>query len=277
MIIQNNAHLYINKFNSSLYLTAEEELNLLTQFNTTGNEKFLENIILSHLRLVHKLARQYSYSNTEIDDLIQEGTIGLIKAAQNFDSTKGFRFSTYARWWVRSAILEYRVQNHSLVKIGTTQAQRKIYFNLQKVKHKLNLSDIKCFTPLELKTIAKELEVTEHEILDMHSRLTQTDMSLNTPANIEDEDTEILDYVEAREIAHDILYIEKQDKQQKQRLLNQAMNLLSKRERDILIARRLQETPQTLEDLAAQYNISRERIRQIENRVIEKLQDFVKI
>ncbi len=277
MILQNSTHLYINKFNSSLYLTAEEELNLLTQFNTTGNEKFLENIILSHLRLVHKLARQYSYSNTEIDDLIQEGTIGLIKAAQNFDSTKGFRFSTYARWWVRSAILEYRVQNHSLVKIGTTQAQRKIYFNLQKVKHKLNLSDIKCFTPLELKTIAKELEVTEHEILDMHSRLTQTDMSLNTPANIEDEDTEILDYVEAREIAHDILYIEKQDKQQKQRLLNQAMNLLSKRERDILIARRLQETPQTLEDLAAQYNISRERIRQIENRVIEKLQDFVKV
>lgn len=275
--MKNSTEIYINSIINMPYLTAEEELKLLTAFNSTGDSKFTDDIVTSHMRLVYKLARKYWYPSVTLEDLISEGTVGLLQAVQTFDVSRGFRFSTYARWWVRASILEYKMHNSSLVKIGTTAGQKTLYFNLNKVKDRLNLSGIKSLTPSETQVIADELEVSVAEVLDMNSRLLQQDTSLHTPTNnTEDSTAELLDYVEARETAHDVLYIEEHDSKLKKKLLYQAMGLLSDRERAIITARRLQEAPITLEELSSQYSISRERIRQIEKRVIEKLQDYIK-
>jgi RNA polymerase sigma-32 factor len=266
---------YLEKVNKLPYLTPEEELSLANDFSLTGNVEAAHKLVTSHLRLVVKIAAGFRNYGLPMLELISEGNIGLMQAVKKFDASKGFRLSTYAMWWIKAAMQEYVLHSWSLVKIGTTAAQKKLFFNLRKIKSRLEKIDNRSLSPKEIAQIAQELDVSEREVMDMDSRLSQADQSLNAPIMRDEEAGEMIDLIPARDPGYDVVLAENQDMKRKKAMLVHAMSTLNEREREIITARRLQEEPATLEDLSKAYNISRERVRQIENRAMEKLQAAV--
>lgn len=267
---------YMDKVNKLPYLTPEEEYMLAKRLADHQDLDAAHKLITSHLRLVVKIAMGFRGYGLPLLEMISEGNIGLMQAVKKFDPEKGFRLSTYAIWWIRAAIQEYVLRSWSLVKIGTTAAQKKLFFNLKKLKGRINKIDNSVLSPEEVSTIARELDVTEQEVLEMDSRLSFADKSLNTPISEDDESGgEVIDFMASDAENQENILAESQELKRKRSLFAKAMENLNERERDIILARRLAEKPATLEDLSIEYGISRERVRQIENRAIEKMQEYV--
>jgi RNA polymerase sigma-32 factor len=255
-------------------LSPEREAALAGAWRQNGDEAALRELVGSHLRLVIKIARGFAGYGLPIADLIAEGNVGLLQAAQKFDPDRGFRFATYAIWWIRAAIQEHILHSASLVKMGTTAAQKKLFFNLRHIKGRLDQSGAGDLPPEAVATIAAELGVPEKDVVEMNQRLAGADSSLNATMR-DDGETEWLDRLVDEAPSQETVLAEADETAERRRLLAGAMAALSERERQILIDRRLREVPLTLDDLSRRFNVSRERIRQIEVRAVEKLQKGV--
>jgi len=255
-------------------LSPEREQELATAWRDQRDRAALTQLLGSHLRLVVKLARGYSGYGLPLADLVAEGNVGLMQAAEKFDPDRGFRFATYAMWWIRAAIQEYILHSWSLVKMGTTAAQKKLFFNLRRLKGQmaeLEQGDL----PAEVVTkIATELDVSETEVVEMNRRLGGADNSLNAlmGGNGADSDSEWMDMLVDEGPSQESIVAERDELQQRRALLDVALKKLNPRERDIIFERRLKDEPSTLEELSHRYAVSRERIRQIEVRAFEKVQ-----
>ena len=273
---ENDIYPYLKKINQFPMLTDEEEKKLAIDWLKNGNTKAAQKLVTSHLRLVAKIAMGYRGYGLPLFDLISEGNLGLIQAIRKFDPDKGFRLATYAIWWIRASIQEYVLHSWSLVKIGTTAAQKKLFFNLRRLRNQLKKYEEGYLTNDQIKSISQDLGVTEDEVKQMEGRVFKQDFSLNTPLNDEN-DSEWIDQVEDDNIDV-VTRVEERDELDKRKALyNQAVKKLEPRELEILTARRLDEEPKTLEDLSQKYSISRERVRQIENKAIKKLQEEIKL
>ncbi|MSO73336.1 MAG: RNA polymerase sigma factor RpoH [Rhodospirillaceae bacterium] len=252
-------------------LEPEEEYMLAHRFADHGDTEAAHKLVTSHLRLVAKIAMGFRFYGLPVSDLISEGNIGLMRAVKKFEPERGFRLATYAMWWIKAAINEYVLNSWSLVKIGTVAAQKKLFFNLRKLKAKLGVYEEGDIPMEAAKTIAKRLDVTTKEVIDMNRRLSRSDASLNQMV-VEDGDTERQDLLVDDKPSQESALIEKQDRVLGASLLHQALTTLTDRERRIIEERRLAENPRTLEAIGADYGISRERVRQIENQAFAKLQ-----
>lgn len=273
---ENDIYPYLKKINQFPMLTDEEEKKLAIDWLKNGNTKAAQKLVTSHLRLVAKIAMGYRGYGLPLFDLISEGNLGLIQAIRKFDPDKGFRLATYAIWWIRASIQEYVLHSWSLVKIGTTAAQKKLFFNLRRLRNQLKKYEEGYLSNDQIKSISQDLGVTEDEVKQMEGRVFNQDFSLNTPLNDEN-DSEWIDQVEDGNIDV-VTRVEERDELDKRKALyNQAVKKLEPRELEILTARRLDEEPKTLEDLSQKYSISRERVRQIENKAIKKLQEEIKL
>lgn len=273
---ENDIYPYLKKINQFPMLTYEEEKKLAIEWLKNGNTKAAQKLVTSHLRLVAKIAMGYRGYGLPLFDLISEGNLGLIQAIRKFDPDKGFRLATYAIWWIRASIQEYVLHSWSLVKIGTTAAQKKLFFNLRRLRNQLKKYEEGYLTNDQIKSISQDLGVTEDEVKQMEGRVFNQDFSLNTPLNDEN-DSEWIDQVEDNNIDVVTRVEEKDELDKRKALYNQAVKKLEPRELEILTARRLDEEPKTLEDLSQKYSISRERVRQIENKAIKKLQEEIKL
>ncbi len=266
-----NLFRYLDKVRNFPMLSEAEELALARRWRDSYDEAAVARLAGSHLRMVVKMAMNNRGYGLPVAELISEGNLGLVQAIQKFDPERGFRLSTYARWWIRAAIQDYILRSWSLVKIGTTAAQKKLFFSLRKLKRQLREVEEGELTPETVSWIASELAVPEAEVVQMNRRLAGPDYSLNAPLR-EAEDGEWQDLL-VDEAAGDqeTLFAEREELLQRRRMLGAAMKQLNERERHILIERRLRDQPITLEGLSREYSISRERVRQIEVRAYEKL------
>ncbi|MDB2414626.1 RNA polymerase sigma factor RpoH [Rickettsiales bacterium] len=263
---------YLDKVNKFPYLTAEEEIELAKDWSENGDVDAAHKLVTSHLRLVVKMATSFKGYGLPILELISEGNIGLMHAVKKFDHKKGFRLSTYAMWWIRASMQEYILRSWSLVKIGTTAAQKKLFFNLRRLKGQLDKVDNTALSPEDVASIASELGVNQGDVIEMDSRISLSDKSLNDPSYSDDEPGELIDNLECSSQSHELVVAEREDFNKKKAIFNEALKILNEREQNILSQRRLSEPPATLEELSAEYNVSRERVRQIEARAVEKLQ-----
>jgi RNA polymerase sigma-32 factor len=251
-------------------LTLERELELSRAWHEHGDRDALKNLVGSHLRLVVKIARGFTGYGLPLTDLVAEGNVGLMQAAEKYDPERGFRFATYAMWWIRAAIQEYVLHSWSLVKVGTTAAQKKLFFNLRKLKGRMDELEQGDLPQSAVTTIATELDVPEFEVVEMNRRLGGADTSLNALVGT-DADSEWLDLLPDERPSHETVIADRDEFQQRKEQLGAALKVLNRRERDIIVERRLKDEPSTLEELSHRYAVSRERIRQIEVRAIEKL------
>ena len=261
---------YLDQIKKFPMLDAEEEYMLAKNWKTTGNVKSAEKLVTSHLRLVAKIAMRYKGYGLPMNEIISEGNVGLMQAVKKFEPEKGFRLATYAMWWIKASIQEYILRSWSLVKIGTTTAQKKLFFNLKKLKNQIapkNEGDLK---KDEVEKIANTLDVSEDEVVSMNRRLSGKEQSLNAP--IGEDGDEWQDWVVDKVMDQELKIAHQEELDQRKDLLQDSIKILNDREKEILYARRLNENPSTLEDLSKKYKISRERIRQIENKAFEKLQ-----
>ncbi|WP_246337407.1 RNA polymerase sigma factor RpoH [Azospirillum oleiclasticum] len=265
--------LYLQEARKYEYLTPEKEREYATRWRNDGDRLALDRLVGSHLRLVFKLARGYQGYGLPIADLVAEGNVGLMQAAEKFDPEKGFRFATYASWWVRAAIQEYVLHNWSLVKIGTTAAQKKLFFSLRRLKARMEELDNGDLSPEAVAYIATELDVPETEVVEMNRRLTN-DSSLNAPFG-EEGDSEWQDQLTDDRASQESLVGDAEERRERLSFLKLGLEALDDRERAILVARRLADEPQTLEELSARFHVSRERVRQLEVRAFEKVQKAV--
>lgn len=256
-------------------LTLEQEQEYATKWKNDGDIEAAHNLVRAHLRLVVKVAAGYKGYGLPLNELISEGNIGMLQAIQRFDPEKGFRFTTYAIWWIKAAIQEYILHSWSLVKIGTTAAQKKLFFNLRRLKSQIKALGENDLNPEQLETISKSLGVSTEEVQNMNRRLGAHDHSLNASIGNDNEYDEWQSMLVDDTINQEETYAEQEEFSNRKTLLNEAMKSLKPREREILVERRLKDKPATLEELSQTYNISRERIRQIEVRAFEKLQDLV--
>jgi RNA polymerase sigma-32 factor len=261
---------YLEQIKKFPMLAAEEEYMLAKNWKTTGNVKAAEKLVTSHLRLVAKIAMGYKGYGLPINEMISEGNIGLMHAVKKFEPEKGFRLATYAMWWIRASIQEYVLRSWSLVKIGTTTAQKKLFFNLKKLKNQIAPRSEGDLKPEHVNEIANKLDVSEHEVVSMNRRLSGKEFSLNT--HVGEDGDEWQDWLVDKDLDHDLKYAHQEEMVQRQGLLKDSIKILNEREREILYSRRLNDEPTTLEDLSKKYKISRERVRQIENKAFEKLQ-----
>jgi len=261
---------YLEQIKKFPMLAAEEEYMLAKNWRTTGNVKAAEKLVTSHLRLVAKIAMGYRGYGLPVNEMISEGNVGLMQAVKKFEPEKGFRLATYAMWWIRASIQEYILRSWSLVKIGTTTAQKKLFFNLKKIKNKIAPQSEGDLRPEHVNEIANKLDVSEREVISMNRRLSGKEFSLN--AKIGEDGDEWQDWLVDKELDHDLKFAHQEEMVQRQSLLKDSIKILNEREREILYSRRLNDEPTTLEDLSKKYKISRERIRQIENKAFEKLQ-----
>ncbi len=271
-ILSNEGNLanYLQQIKKFPMLTAEEEYMLAKRFKEHGDSDAAHKLVTSHLRLVAKIAMGYKGYGLPITDLISEGNVGIMQAVKKFDPEKGFRLATYAMWWIRANIQEYVLHSWSLVKIGTTAAQKKLFFNLRKIKNQLVSIDSGNLSPENVREIATRLDVKEGEVIDMENRLFTSDQSLNVRLG-EDNDTEWQDLIEDKNDTQDKI-IEKNDEYSYRKdLFLKALNILNTREKEIVSFRKLQDQPLKLEELSKKYKISRERVRQIEEKAMEKL------
>ena len=255
-------------------LSPEREREIAIAWHDNGDHAALHELVGSHLRLVVRIARGFSGYGLSVDDLVSAGNIGLMQAAERFDPRRGFRFSTYAIWWIRALMQEYILHSWSLVKIGTTAGQKKLFFNLQRAKARLQALDHGDMAPETVSAIARELEVSEEEVIEMNRRLSNGDSSLHSPRHSND-DGELLDNLVDNRPSQEAEFIDLEEAHYQRRLLHAALLKLSAREREIVTERRLTEDPLTLTELSRRYAISPERIRQIEMRAVEKLQKVI--
>jgi RNA polymerase sigma-32 factor len=251
-------------------LSQERELKLARAWRDDGDEAALRDLVGSHLRLVIKIARGFSGYGLPVSDLIAEGNVGLMQAAQKFDPDRGFRFATYAMWWIRAAIQEHILHSTSIVKMGTTAAQKKLFFNLRQLKGRLEQFGGGDLSPESVATIAAELGVPGKDVVEMNRRMSGADGSLNETL-LEDGEVEWLDRLVDERPSQETVLAEADEITQRRKLLGEAMARLNAREREILVERRLREEPLTLEDLSRRFHVSRERIRQLEVRAVDKL------
>ncbi|GLQ56722.1 RNA polymerase sigma factor RpoH [Devosia nitrariae] len=265
---------YLQEIRKFPMLEPDEEFMLAKRYKEHGDPAAAQRLITSHLRLVAKIAMGYRGYGLPISEVISEGNVGLMHAVKRFEPDKGFRLATYAMWWIRAAIQEYVLRSWSLVKIGTTAAQKRLFFNLRKVKGQIAALEDGSLHPDQIKQIATTLNVTEDEVVSMNSRLSG-DASLNSPMRADEGSSEWQDWLVDDTPDQETILGESQEYDERMGLLTGALDVLNDRERAIFQARRLQDNPSTLEELAQQYDVSRERIRQIEVRAFEKVQDAV--
>jgi RNA polymerase sigma-32 factor len=263
---------YLAKIRKFPMLDAAEEYVLAKNWRDKGDKESAHKLVTSHLRLVAKIAMGYRGYGLPVNELVSEGNIGLMQAVKKFDPEKGFRLATYAMWWIKAAIQEYVLRSWSLVKIGTTSAQKKLFFNLKKIKNQIFAAEQGNMLPEHITEIANQLDVREDEVVSMNQRLAGHEHSLNAQVGNEEGDAEWQDWVVDESADQELQISQRQELQQRQELLKNALHVLDEREKDILHDRRLIDEPKTLEELSQKYKISRERIRQIENRAFEKVQ-----
>ena len=263
--------LYLSQIKKFPMLDAEEEYLLAKNWKERGNLKAAHKLVTSHLRLVAKIAMGYRGYGLPVSELISEGNIGLMQAVKKFDPDKGFRLATYAMWWIKASIQEYVLRSWSLVKMGTTTAQKKLFFNLKKIKNQIAPEQEGDLRDNQVKEISKRLDVDSEEVINMNRRMMGQEKSLNSPIKAGETD-EWQDWLVDENLDQELLLSQKQEFDDRKELLNNAMSILDERETDILRARRLSEDPKTLEELSSKFKISRERVRQIETKAFEKLQ-----
>ena len=261
---------YLAQIKKFPMLDAEEEYMLAKNWKTTGNLKSAEKLVTSHLRLVAKIAMGYKGYGLPVNEMISEGNVGLMQAVKKFEPEKGFRLATYAMWWIKASIQEYILRTWSLVKIGTTTAQKKLFFNLKKIKNQIAPRSEGDLKDEHVAEIAKKLDVKKNEVVSMNRRLSGKEHSLNAP--IGEDGDEWQDWVVDKEMDQELKFAQKEEMEQRKDLLKESIKILNEREKEILCARRLNDKPTTLEVLSKKYKISRERIRQIENKAFEKVQ-----
>ena len=262
---------YLQQIKKFPMLSQKEEISLARKWIKKGDTAAAHKLVTSHLRLVARIAMGYKGYGLPITELISEGNIGLMQAVKKYDPEKGFRLSTYAMWWIRAAIQEYVLKSWSLVKIGTTAAQKKLFFNLKKIKNQLTSYNDGSLKPDQVKEIAERLDVTEAEVSDMEGRISGTDYSLNAVVS-DDGESEWQDWLVDEDADQEIKLAEREELSKRKNLLSKAINILNDREQEIISARKLSEIPKTLEELSKTYKISRERVRQIEEKAFAKLQ-----
>jgi len=262
---------YLTQIKKFPMLSAEEEYMLAKSWKDRGDLKSAQKLITSHLRLVAKIAMGYRGYGLPVSEMVSEGNIGLMQAVKKFEPEKGFRLATYAMWWIKASIQEYILRSWSLVKIGTTSAQKKLFFNLKKIKNQISPNNSGELKNEDVNEISKRLNVKKEEVISMNRRLLGKEKSLNTP--IKDEDgSEWQDWIADDKIDQELKFSHEQEFVQRKKLMDDSMSILNPREKAILFARRLSEEAATLEDLSKKYKISRERVRQIETKAFEKLQ-----
>ena len=272
---EGNLQRYLDNIRKFPMLTIEDEYMLSKRFNDHDDVHAAHKMVTSHLRLVAKIAMGYRGYGLPLNELISEGNIGLMQAVKRFDPERGFRLATYAMWWIRASIQEYILHSWSLVKIGTTAAQKKLFFNLRKLKGKLQAFEEGDLRPEIVAKISEQLSVPEKDVVSMNRRMAGADHSLNAPLRA-DSDGEWQDWLVDPSESQEIVVAEAEELSKRRVLLETAMSALNERERHILTERRLTENPSTLEALSLKYEISRERVRQIEVRAFEKLQKAVR-
>ena len=261
---------YLEQIKKFPMLAAEEEYMLAKNWKTTGNVKAAEKLVTSHLRLVAKIAMGYKGYGLPVNEMISEGNVGLMQAVKKFEPEKGFRLATYAMWWIRASIQEYVLRSWSLVKIGTTTAQKKLFFNLKKIKNKIAPRTEGDLRDEHVNEIAEKLDVSKNEVISMNRRLSGKEFSLN--ATVGEDGDEWQDWLVDKELDHDLKFAQQEEMRNRKGLLTDSIKILNEREKEILYSRRLSEETITLEELSKKYKISRERIRQIENKAFEKIQ-----
>ena len=261
---------YLAQIKKFPILAAEEEYMLAKNWKETGNLKSAEKLVTSHLRLVAKIAMGYKGYGLPVNEMISEGNIGLMQAVKKFEPEKGFRLATYAMWCIKASIQEYILRSWSLVKIGTTTAQKKLFFNLKKIKNQISPKTEGDLRDEHVSEIAKKLDVSKDEVVSMNRRLSGKEHSLNAP--IGEDGDQWQDWIVDKEMDQELKFAQNEEMEQRKDLLKDSIKILNDREKQILYSRRLTDEPLTLEDLSKKFNISRERIRQIENKAFEKLQ-----
>jgi RNA polymerase sigma-32 factor len=275
VVSESNLSRYLQEIRTFPMLEPDQEYMLAKRWREHADSEAAHQLVTSHLRLVAKIAMGYRGYGLPVSELISEGNVGMMQAVKRFEPDRGFRLATYAMWWIRAAIQEYILHSWSLVKMGTTAAQKKLFFNLRKLKGQLQAIEEGDLSPENVKKIATELSVSEEDVVNMNRRLAAPDHSLNAPLKI-DGDGEWQDWLVDETDSQEIVLAEAQELSKRRKLLSHAMKSLNSRERHILTERRLKDEPTTLEDLSKEYGISRERVRQIEVRAFEKLQRAIK-
>ncbi len=271
---EGNLSRYLQEIRKFPILEQNEEYMLARSWREHGDTEAAHKLVTSHLRLVAKIAMGYRGYGLPVAELISEGNVGMMQAVKRFDPERGFRLATYAMWWIRASIQEYILHSWSLVKMGTTAAQKKLFFNLRKLKGQMQAIDDGDLSIENVKIIADKLDVPEQDVVNMNRRLAAPDHSLNAPLKIDGEG-EWQDWLVDEEDNQEQRLADQDELQKRRRLLTMGMEALNEREQHILTERRLRDEPITLEDLSQQYNISRERVRQIEVRAFEKLQNSI--
>jgi RNA polymerase sigma-32 factor len=266
---------YLTEIRKFPLLSPEDEYMFAKRWKEHEDPEAARRLVTSHLRLVAKIAMGYRGYGLPVSEIVSEGNVGLMQAVKRFDPDRGFRLATYAMWWIRASIQEYILHSWSLVKMGTTAAQKKLFFNLRKIKGQLQAIEEGDMSPENVKAVADRLNVPEADVISMNRRLASQDHSLNAPLKI-DGDGEWQDWLVDETESQEIALADRQELGKRQKLLSQALGTLNDRERHILTQRRLREEPTTLEDLSQEYGISRERVRQIEVRAFEKLQKSIR-
>jgi RNA polymerase sigma-32 factor len=266
---------YLSEIRKFPLLQPEEEYMLAKAWKEHQDPEAARRLVTSHLRLVAKIAMGYRGYGLPISEIVSEGNVGLMQAVKRFEPDKGFRLATYAMWWIRAAIQEFILRSWSLVKMGTTANQKKLFFSLRKAKSQINALEEGDLTPEHVREIAHRLGVPEHDVVDMNRRLSAPDSSLNAPVKNES-DAEWQDWLTDDGLDQEAILAGSEELNERRELLSTALDELNEREREIIAARRLQDEPSTLEELSQKYGISRERVRQIEVRAFEKLQTQMK-
>ncbi|MBK3800454.1 RNA polymerase sigma factor RpoH [Azospirillum brasilense] len=272
---ESNLSRYLQEIRKFPMLAAEEEYMLAKRWQEIEDSDAAHKLVTSHLRLVAKIAMGYRGYGLPLSELISEGNVGMMQAVKRFDPDRGFRLATYAMWWIRAAIQEYILHSWSLVKMGTTAAQKKLFFNLRRLKGQMQAIEEGDMSPEQVRHVATTLDVPEQDVVNMNRRLSAPDHSLNAPLRA-DSEGEWQDWLVDETANQEISLAENEELGKRRKLLTAAMENLNERERDILVERRLRDNPTTLEDLSQKYGISRERVRQIEVRAFEKLQKAIR-
>ncbi len=267
---------YLQKINKVPSLSQEEEFLLAKAYLEQNDLEAAHKLVTSHLKLVAKIAIRYRNYGLPLNELVSEGNLGLMQAVKKYNPDLGFRLSTYALWWIKASIHEYVLKSGSLVKMGTTAAQKKLFFSLGKIKHKIANLYSRAVTDQDFVQIAQELGVTTNEVSEMNARLSGPDLSLNNLVNGDDNSSsELIEFLPETRPSQELRLISQEDCANKHNLLTQAMKILNDRELHILTERKLTDSPKTLDTLSMEYKISKERIRQIENAAFEKVKNFI--
>lgn len=267
---------YLSDINNIPSLTKEEEFMLAKAYLEKHDLNAAHKLVKSHLKLVAKIAMQYKNYGLPVTELVSEGNLGLMQAVKKYDPELGFRLSTYAMWWIKASIQEYVLKSWSLVKIGTTSAQKKLFFSLRKIKNKITSTNARPVNEGDYENIAKELGVSVKEVGEMNLRLSGSDMSLNRSIDSDDDSSgEMIELIQETKPSQEVILEKSQVLNKQRKMLAEAMQVLNEREIKILTARKLNDSPSTLDTLSNEYSISKERVRQIENKAFEKIQNYV--